>query len=67
MRTQSKDDAIILAPVMKMTLEKAIEYIKEDEIVEVTPKHIRLRKKVLEEKYRKMKKKSLYYNKFNKN
>jgi GTP-binding protein len=44
MRTSSKDEGIVLTPVVPLTLERAIEFIKEDEIVEVTPKSIRLRK-----------------------
>jgi GTP-binding protein len=44
MRASSKDEGIILTPVTPMTLEKAIEFINEDELVEVTPKNIRLRK-----------------------
>jgi len=47
MRASSKDEGIILTPVPAMTLEKAIEFINEDEMVEVTPKNIRLRKTVL--------------------
>jgi len=47
MRSVSKDDAITLTPVMPMLLEKAIEFIKDDELVEVTPKIIRMRKRVL--------------------
>jgi GTP-binding protein len=47
MRTSSKDDAIVLTPVIPMTLEKAIEFIRDDEMVEVTPKSIRLRKVTL--------------------
>jgi GTP-binding protein len=47
MRASSKDEGIILTPVTPLTLEKAIEFINEDEIVEITPKSIRLRKKVL--------------------
>ena len=48
MRAAGKDDAISLTPVQPMTLEKAIEFIKDDEMVEVTPLHIRLRKTVLD-------------------
>jgi len=44
MRASSKDDGIILTPVTPMTLEKAIEFINDDEMVEVTPLNIRLRK-----------------------
>jgi GTP-binding protein len=46
-RTTSKDEAIRLTPVQAMTLEQAIAYIQPDELVEVTPKSIRLRKKEL--------------------
>ncbi|MDI6700207.1 MAG: translational GTPase TypA [bacterium] len=47
MRSVSKDDSILLTPVVPMTLEKAMEFIKDDEMIEVTPRSIRLRKKVL--------------------
>jgi GTP-binding protein len=47
MRASSKDEGIILTPVIPMTLEKAIEFINDDEIVEVTPKNVRIRKAVL--------------------
>ncbi|HEX2787357.1 MAG TPA: translational GTPase TypA [Ignavibacteria bacterium] len=47
MRASGKDDSIILTPVVPMTLERAIEFIKDDELVEVTPKSIRLRKAIL--------------------
>lgn len=47
MRSSTKDDAIQLAPITPLTLERAIEFIKDDEMVEVTPKSIRLRKTVL--------------------
>ena len=43
-RTQSKDEAVRLTPPIQMTLEKALAYIEDDELVEVTPKAIRLRK-----------------------
>jgi GTP-binding protein len=43
MRTTSSDENIILKPARKMTLEQALEYIEEDELVEATPKYIRLR------------------------
>ncbi len=46
-RASGKDEAIKLSPIKKFTLEKAISYINEDELVEVTPKTIRLRKKLL--------------------
>ena len=47
MRASGKDDAVILTPVPPMTLEKAIQFIGDDEMVEVTPKTIRLRKTIL--------------------
>ncbi|MBN1635260.1 MAG: translational GTPase TypA [Deltaproteobacteria bacterium] len=47
MRAAGKDDSIMLAPVIPITLEKALQFIREDEMVEVTPKSIRLRKTVL--------------------
>ena len=53
MRTTSRDENIILKPPRKMTLEQALEYIEEDELVEVTPGNIRLRKTVLGENDRK--------------
>jgi GTP-binding protein len=46
-RTVSKDENVILTPPRVMSLEKALEWINEDELVEVTPKSVRLRKKVL--------------------
>src|ERR1700719_573237 len=52
MRSSSADEAIRLIPPREMTLEKAIEFISDDEYVEVTPKSIRLRKKVLDAKKR---------------
>ena len=44
-RTTSKDEAVRLAPPVRMPLEKALAYIQDDELVEVTPKSIRLRKR----------------------
>jgi GTP-binding protein len=52
-RTTSKDEAVRLTPPIRMTLEKALAYIGEDELVEVTPKSIRLRKKLLDPNERK--------------
>ncbi len=48
-RAAGSDDAIQLIPVRDITLEFALEFIEDDELVEVTPKHIRLRKKDLNE------------------
>jgi GTP-binding protein len=47
-RTHAKDEAVRLIPPIQMTLEKALAYIAEDELVEVTPQAIRLRKKLLD-------------------
>ena len=44
MRASGKDEAIILTPVLPMTLEKALNFIRDDEMVEITPQNIRLRK-----------------------
>ncbi|MBN2298124.1 MAG: translational GTPase TypA [Deltaproteobacteria bacterium] len=44
MRAAGKDDSVMLSPITPMTLEKALQFIREDEMVEVTPKSIRLRK-----------------------
>jgi GTP-binding protein len=52
-RVSGKEDAIKLTPPLVMTLEQAIAYIEEDELVEVTPKSIRLRKRYLDENERK--------------
>jgi GTP-binding protein len=51
-RTHAHDDMIRLTPPIRMTLEKALAYINDDELVEVTPKSIRLRKKQLDENER---------------
>jgi GTP-binding protein len=52
-RTTSKDEAVRLTPPIRMTLEKALAYIQDDELVEVTPKSIRLRKLILDPNDRK--------------
>jgi GTP-binding protein len=52
-RTTAKDEAVRLTPPIRMTLEKALAYIEDDELVEVTPKSIRLRKKFLDPNDRK--------------
>jgi len=52
-RASGKDEAIRLTPPRRMTLEQAIAYIEEDELVEVTPKNIRLRKQTLNPSFRK--------------
>ncbi|SEJ35335.1 translational GTPase TypA [Frateuria terrea] len=53
MRASGKDDAIQLTPAIKFSLEQALDFIDDDELVEVTPKEIRLRKKHLTENDRK--------------
>ena len=52
-RASGKDDAVDLTPPRKVTLEKAIAYIEDDELVEVTPVSIRLRKRHLDPHERK--------------
>jgi len=54
MRASGRDENVILSPVKPMTLERAIHFIREDEMVEVTPRSIRLRKAVLsaQQRYR---------------
>ena len=52
------DEAVRLTPPIRMTLEKALAYIEDDELVEVTPKSIRLRKKFLDATERKRAEKS---------
>jgi GTP-binding protein len=47
-RTKAADEAVRLTPPIRMTLEKALAYIQDDELVEVTPKSIRLRKRLLD-------------------
>ncbi|MDE2292766.1 MAG: translational GTPase TypA [Elusimicrobia bacterium] len=53
MRSKASDESLTLTPPRTMTLEQAIEYIDSDELVEVTPRSIRLRKKVLRRSMRK--------------
>jgi GTP-binding protein len=53
MRSSGSDDALVLTPPREMTLDLAIEYIGPDELVEVTPKSVRLRKRVLDPVQRK--------------
>jgi len=51
-RASGSDDAIILNDAKTFTLEEALEFINEDELVEITPEDIRLRKKILDPKQR---------------
>ncbi len=51
-RASGSDEALRLVPPIQMSLEKAIEFIQDDELVEITPKNIRLRKKILNNKDR---------------
>ena len=52
-RAAGKDDNILLTPPLRFSLEQALEFIDDDELVEITPKSIRLRKKLLQEQVRK--------------
>ena len=51
-RASGSDDALRLVPPLNMSLEQSIEFVQDDELVEVTPKNIRLRKKILDTKTR---------------
>jgi len=53
MRAAGTDENIILVPPIRYTLEQAMEFIQDDELVEVTPSQIRLRKRALKEHDRK--------------
>jgi GTP-binding protein len=53
MRTTSKDDAARIRPAREMSLEACLEYIAEDELVEITPRSVRMRKRMLKESDRK--------------
>lgn len=53
MRASGKDESIVLEPPIRLSLESALELIEEDELVEITPKNLRVRKKVLTESDRK--------------
>ena len=55
-RASGSDSKIILTPVRKFSLEESITFIKDDELVEITPKNIRFRKKILSPSGRKSKK-----------
>ena len=59
MRASGSDTAVALAPKIVFSLEEALEYIQEDEYVEVTPKSIRMRKIILDENERKRKEKTI--------
>ena len=52
-RSSGADDAIVLVPPREMTLERAMEWIEDDELVEVTPENIRVRKRYLDPHVRK--------------
>jgi GTP-binding protein len=52
-RASGKDDAVVLVPPIELTLEYAVEFIADDELVEVTPQSIRIRKRYLTENERK--------------
>ena len=56
-RASGSDKAITLIPPLKMSLEQMISYLREDELLEVTPKNLRLRKKILDSHLRKKEKK----------
>jgi GTP-binding protein len=51
-RSAGADEKLILTPKVQLTLEKALEYIAEDELVEITPEAVRIRKKILAQNQR---------------
>ena len=51
-RAAGSDDALRLVPHTVLSLEQSLEFIKEDELVEITPNHIRLRKRILDKEQR---------------
>ena len=53
MRAGSSDRKMVIAPSVRMSLEQSVEYIADDELVEITPKSVRLRKRLLKEFERK--------------
>jgi GTP-binding protein len=53
MRASGKDEAVVLSPPIRFTLEQAMEFIDDDELIEVTPTSVRLRKRNLKETDRK--------------
>ena len=60
MRASGKDDAVVLTPVKPITIEKALNFIRDDEMVEITPKSIRLKKTILSAGTRKTLKPDLF-------
>ncbi|MBQ1208823.1 MAG: translational GTPase TypA, partial [Lachnospiraceae bacterium] len=52
-RASGSDDALRLVPPKQLSLEQCLEFIDTDELLEVTPKHLRIRKKILDSKLRK--------------
>ena len=56
-RSSSSDEALKLSPIQDLSLEEAIEFIADDELVEVTPKSIRIRKEILDHQLRAISKK----------
>jgi GTP-binding protein len=51
-RSSNSDDALTLIPVTKMSMEECLEFINEDELLEVTPKSLRIRKRILDSELR---------------
>ena len=51
-RSSSSDEALRLIPPKKMSLEEALEFIKDDELLEITPKSVRVRKRILDSELR---------------
>lgn len=61
MRASGSDESLILTPPIEFTLEQALDFINDDELIEVTPKNLRLRKKFWIQKFACVKNRSVYY------
>ena len=61
-RSSSSDEALRLTPIQTMTLEEALEFIADDELVEITPQNIRVRKQILDHQWRAKSKKPIVEN-----
>lgn len=66
-RSSSADDALVLSPAIDMTVEEMMEFVEEDELIEITPKSLRIRKKILDNNLRYKAKKNSWGKKWQKN
>lgn len=51
-RASGSDDAIMLTPAKKMSVEEMMEFVEKDELIEITPNHLRIRKRILDSNLR---------------